>query len=112
MSALPAKPPQPGIPPLEIPDNIAVEYVNLVRISHSPSELVFDFGQMLPGNAAPKATSRIIMSPLGAKLFLRALADNLAKYESAFGEIIIPGGASLADQLFRPHPSPEPPVKD
>ncbi len=112
MSSNPAKPPQPGVPPLEIPDHVIVEYVNLVRISHSPSELVFDFGRILPGNTAPRATSRIIMSPLGAKLFLRALADNLAKYESAFGEIIIPGGVSLADQLFRPHPPSEPPAKE
>jgi hypothetical protein len=40
------------------------------------------------------------MTPLHAKLLLRALADNLAKYEAQFGEIQVPTG--LADQLFKP----------
>jgi hypothetical protein len=45
------------------------------------------------------------MSPLGAKLLQRALAENLSRYEAAFGEIKIPGENSLADFLFRP-PAP------
>jgi hypothetical protein len=48
------------------------------------------------------------MSPLGAKLFHRALTENLAKYEAAFGEINVPGNTTLADHLFR---SPNPPDK-
>jgi hypothetical protein len=52
------------------------------------------------------------MAPLGAKLFFRALAENLSKFETAFGEISIPSSATLADQLFRPPQSPEnPPEK-
>jgi hypothetical protein len=48
------------------------------------------------------------MSPLGAKLFAQAIKENLAKYESLFGEIAIPGGTSLADHLFRtPEKPPE-----
>jgi hypothetical protein len=96
------RPNAPSTPPLELPANLEIEYVNLVRIAHSPSELIFDFAQMLPASGPARITSRIVMSPLGAKLFQRALADNLAKYESAFGEIKIPGDASLADHLFRP----------
>ncbi len=97
----PSRPTAPQAPPLVLPDDLAVEYVNLVRIAHSPSELVFDFANLLPGATSAKITSRIIMSPLGAKLFQRALADNLARYEAAFGEIHIPGGTTLADNLFR-----------
>jgi hypothetical protein len=52
------------------------------------------------------------MSPLGAKLFHRALSDNLSRYEAAFGEIKVPGGKSLADFLFRPTPPEEPPDKE
>ena len=103
----PQRPSQPQMPPLEIPPELSVEYVNLVRISHSPSELVFDFAQMLPGSSPAQVQSRIVMSPLGAKLFQRALAENLAKYESAFGEISVPGGGSLADNLFHPPNPPE-----
>jgi hypothetical protein len=49
------------------------------------------------------------MSPLGAKLFYRALAENLARYEASFGEIKIPGGNSLADFLFKPPQTPSAP---
>jgi hypothetical protein len=87
-----------------VPANLEVEYVNLVRIAHSPSELVFDFAHLLPGISPAQVRSRIVMSPLGAKLFYRALAENLAKYEASFGEITVPGASSLADYLFRPSP--------
>jgi isocitrate dehydrogenase kinase/phosphatase len=92
-----------------VPADLEVEYVNLVRIAHSPSELVFDFAHLLPGSSPAKVRSRIVMSPLGAKLFYRALAENLAKYEASFGEISVPGASSLADHLFRPPSPPENP---
>jgi isocitrate dehydrogenase kinase/phosphatase len=92
-----------------VPSSLEVEYVNLVRIAHSPSELVFDFAHLLPGSSPAQVRSRIVMSPLGAKLFYRALAENLAKYEAAFGEISVPGTTSLADFLFRPPQSPQQP---
>lgn len=104
MSTTPTRPSGPQMPPLEVPPDLEVEYVNLVRIAHSPSELVFDFAHLLPGGVPAKVRSRIVMSPLGAKLFYRALAENLAKFESAFGEIKIPGDSTLADHLFRPAP--------
>ena len=44
------------------------------------------------------------MSPLSAKLFHRALTENLAKYESTYGEITVPGDKVLAEysKLFQP----------
>ena len=45
------------------------------------------------------------MSPLSAKLLLRALSENLSRYEAAFGEISMPR-SSLADQLFKPFQQP------
>ena len=109
MSDASARPQQGQFPPLEIPSDLEVEYINLVRISHTPSELVFDFARLLPGALPGQVQSRIIMSPLGAKLFFRALAENLSKYEAAFGEIKIPGSSSLAEHLFRQNNPPEPP---
>jgi hypothetical protein len=108
MSSTPPKPQSPHIP-LEFPADLRTEYVNLVRISHSPSELVFDFAQLLPGAASVQVRSRIVMSPLGAKLFFRALQENLAKYEAAYGEVVLPRDTSLADQLFHPPSPPENP---
>ncbi len=102
-------PPPPQGLPMETPAGMLPEYINLVRIAHSPSELVFDFARFLPGSSAAQVSSRIVMSPLGAKLFLRAFTENLARYESAFGVIPVPGEHSLAENLFRP---PHPPTPD
>lgn len=113
MSANPPRSSGAQLPPLEEPEGLETEYVNLVRIAHSPSEMIFDFAHLLPGRAPAKIRSRIVMSPLGAKLFYRALADNLAKYEASFGEIKVPGSSSLADHLFRPPNNPnDPPSED
>lgn len=99
------QPPQAGkqVPQIEIPEDLQPLYVNVVRITHSPSEMVFDFARILPGTEPSKVISRLLMSPLSAKLFHRALGENLSKYEANFGEIKLPGGgASLAEHLFRP----------
>jgi hypothetical protein len=85
---------------MTLPTGLPIEYANLVRIAHSPSELIFDFAHLLPGAPLAQISSRIIMSPISAKLFMRALTDNLARYETTFGEINLPGGSSLADNLF------------
>ena len=97
--------PQSGkqIPPMDIPEDLEPMYVNVVRITHSPSEMVFDFARILPGMTPSKVVSRLLMSPLSAKLFYRAMGENLSKYEASFGEIKIPGdSSSLAEHLFRP----------
>ena len=89
-------------PNIIIPPDLEVVYSNLARITHSPSEFVFDFAQMLPGQTGPVMKSRILLNPLTAKLIYKALGDNLAKFEGMFGEITIPGSTSLADSLFQP----------
>lgn len=62
-------------------------YSNLAVITHSQSEFVVDFVQMLPGIPKPKVASRIVMTPEHAKRLLMALRDNISKYESENGEI-------------------------
>ncbi len=89
------------IPLLTTPPDLEADYANLARITHSPSEFVFDFAQMLPGMKTPVFKSRILLSPLSAKLIYKALGDNLAKFEANFGDISIPGSSSLADNLFQ-----------
>ncbi len=109
MSNIPPRPTEPQPLPFVLPPDHKIEYVNLVRIAHSPSELVFDFALLLPGMSAAEVSSRIVMSTLGAKLLYRALGENLSKYEAAFGEINVPGEATLADHLFHPPSHPENP---
>ena len=95
-------PSEKKFPTINIPADLDVVYANLVRITHSPSEFVLDFTQMLPGLKEPDLKSRILISPLSAKLLHKALGDNLAKYETAFGEISLPGSSTLAETLFQP----------
>ena len=90
------------LPTIRISPDLEAVYANLVRITHSPSEFIFDFAQMLPGLKEPDLKSRVLLSPLSAKLIFKALGENLAKYEANFGDISIPGRSSLADSLFQP----------
>jgi hypothetical protein len=102
-------PQQPAGPRINIPDGMEPVYTNLARISHSPADIVIEFAHMLPGETTANVRARVIMSPLSAKLFLRALTENLSRYEAAFGEIHVPVNNSLAENLFRPYHPPEPP---
>lgn len=98
-----------GVPiPMDLPPELEPLYSNLVRISHSPADITFDFARLLPGQGAARVLARLIMSPIGAKLLYRALGENLARYEANFGEIPIPGETSLANELFRPPTPPRP----
>lgn len=96
-------------PKFTMAKDVDAVYANIVRIAHTPSEMMFDFARLLPGDRGAKVVSRVIMSPLGAKLLHRALTENLAKYEAAFGEIVIPQKQTLADALFRGATPPENP---
>lgn len=98
------------LPGFEMPADLQPAYTNTVRISHTPAELVLDFARVLPGQPLPEVQARLLMSPVGAKLLLHALADNLASYEAAYGEIPFPKDNSLAEELFRPtsHPGQNP----
>ena len=65
-------------------------YSNLAIISHSHSEFVVDFVRMVPNVPKAKVKSRLILTPSHAKRMLRALADNVQKYEAQFGTITEP----------------------
>jgi hypothetical protein len=62
-------------------------YSNLAIINHSHSEFVVDFIKVMPGMPKAKVKSRIVLTPQHAKRFLRAMSDNIARYESVNGEI-------------------------
>ncbi|MBN1873147.1 MAG: DUF3467 domain-containing protein [Anaerolineae bacterium] len=86
---------------VELPNNLEPIYANFALISHSASEMIMDLAQMLPNQPQVRIKTRVVMTPLNAKLLLRALQDNLAKYEAAFGEIVVPGqGDNLAQEFF------------
>lgn len=103
----PAQPPAPL--PFETRPDLPTIYANFVRIAHSPADFVLDFAHLLPGEQQARVRVRVLMSPLSAKLLLRALSENIARYEAAFGEIVLPVSSSLAEHLFKPFHPPEPP---
>ncbi len=73
---------------IEIDETVADgTYSNLAIINHSVSEFVVDFVNIMPGRPKSKVKSRIILTPQHAKRLLKALGDNVNRFESAHGEI-------------------------
>jgi len=70
--------------PAEVADGI---YSNLAIINHSVSEFVVDFVTIMPGVPKAKVRSRIILTPQHAKKFLRALQENVRRFEATHGTI-------------------------
>jgi hypothetical protein len=64
-------------------------YSNLAIITHSNTEFVIDFIRVMPGVPKARVKSRIILTPEHAKRFLRAIEDNVEKFEAVNGRIKI-----------------------
>jgi hypothetical protein len=64
-------------------------YSNLAIITHSPAEFIIDFTRIVPGVPKAKVHARIITTPQHAKMLMRALKENIDKFEARFGEINI-----------------------
>jgi hypothetical protein len=107
MTSQPTKSPA-GRMTVKLPADLRPTYSNFAVITHSASEIVIDLAQVMPQVPEARVQARIVMTPLNAKLFLRALGDNLGRYENQFGAIATPEGFSLANQLFRPPPDAGP----
>ena len=73
---------------IELDESIAEGvYSNLAIINHSFSEFVLDFVSIMPGLPKAKVKSRIVLTPQHAKRLIKALADNVHRFELAHGEI-------------------------
>lgn len=73
---------------IEISEEIAEgQYANLAIITHSHAEFVLDFVNVMPGTPKSKVKSRVILTPQHAKRLMKALADNIQKFEAANGPI-------------------------
>lgn len=73
---------------IEIAEEIAEgAYANLAIITHSHAEFVIDFVNVMPGTPKSKVKSRIILTPQHAKRFMKALVENIEKYEAINGTI-------------------------
>ncbi len=73
---------------IEISEEVAEgQYINLAIITHSHAEFVLDFVNVMPGTPKSKVKNRIILTPFHAKRLMKALIDNVKKFESAHGTI-------------------------
>lgn len=73
---------------IELSDEIAEGvYSNLAILTHSNAEFVIDFVRIMPGVPKAKVKSRILLTPQHAKRLLKALKDNISKFESVHGVI-------------------------
>ena len=73
---------------IELDENTAEGiYSNLAIINHSASEFVLDFVCIMPGVPKAKVKSRIVLTPQHAKRLVKALAENVHRFEVAHGEI-------------------------
>lgn len=79
---------QPNQLNIEISEDMAEgEYANLAIITHSHAEFVIDFVNVMPGAPKSRVKSRIILTPFHAKRFMKAIAENVQKFEEANGLI-------------------------
>ena len=67
---------------IELKEEVAQgTYANLAIITHSSSEFILDFVRVMPGMPKAGVQSRIVLAPEHAKRLLRALEENIGKYE-------------------------------
>ncbi len=66
-------------------EDVPTEYCNVASIVHTENEFILDFHFQV-GNRS-EVVSRIITNPRHAKAVLKALQENVEKFESQFGEI-------------------------
>mgnify|MGYP002776437423 CR=1 FL=1 len=73
---------------IELSEEIAEGiYSNLAIITHSPTEFVVDFIRVMPGVPKAKVKSRIVLTPQHAKRLLKAIGENIHRFEAAHGKI-------------------------
>ena len=109
MADAPQKPEGGNAPPaiqFSMDDAVASGvYANFVNIIHNPAEFVFDFARAVPGRSDVRILSRVMTTPVHAKQFLNALAQNIAIFEKNFGAIRVDFEAPRPDAapLVRPN---------
>lgn len=63
------------------------QYCNLVMFHHTAEEFTVHFIYVFPNVPQGKLVSSTIVSPAHAKRILRALSENISRYEAQFGPI-------------------------
>jgi hypothetical protein len=73
--------------PIKFPEKVLNGiYANQMVVSHTREEFLLDFLNVFPPEGVVNA--RVIVSPGHLKRMIRALQENLARYEGAHGAIV------------------------
>lgn len=67
------------------PEIMAGSYANVMRVGHTREEFMLEFINLHP--PAGELSAKVITTPGHMKRILAALAENIARYESQFGQI-------------------------
>jgi len=71
---------------IQIRDSFAgAEYANAMTVGHTKEEILLTFLNIVAPSG--RVVSKIITSPCHLKRIIRALDENLKKYESTFGKV-------------------------
>lgn len=107
MATRPTKPNRPAGQKrvtINVPKELEATYANVAILSSTLAEIVLDFGQVLPHMPTAHIKTRVIMSPVHAKMLQMRLAQQIASYEQQNGEIKLPQTLDLASQFFKIDP--------
>jgi hypothetical protein len=63
------------------------QFCNLVMAHHNAEEFTLHFIYVFPNVPQGKLVSSVIVTPAHAKRILKALAENISRYEAQFGPI-------------------------
>ena len=77
--------PQPSLSIKAKDEILEGKYANMAQVGHTKEEFILDFINVYPPHGILNA--RMIMSPGHTKRLLRAIQDNIQKYEARFGAI-------------------------
>lgn len=66
-------------------DDLKGVYSNSMMVSHTREEFYLDFFNIFPPQGI--LASRVIMSPQHLKKMIKALEENMGKYEGKFGKV-------------------------
>jgi hypothetical protein len=83
------KPPGPSLQ-IQLDEEVALgQYANMAMVDHSDTEFTLDFIYVLPQQNRATVLSRIITNPKHMKKLMLAMQENIARYESKYGAILL-----------------------
>lgn len=83
---IPPQPPQPKPGQIRLADNIpGGAYANMMQVSHNKDEFSLMFANIFPPTG--RVSAKVITTPGHMKRMIKALQENIKRYEDQFGEI-------------------------